>query len=102
MVEMQPVVIGKLPVQDFVVPELVVLDLRVVKRQRDGVIPRLKTGGDVHCHAGSLLQPHDIHVVVFPLHFGVDTRRTGGGLPDERNPPHETLGCNEVMRIKHE
>ena len=75
VVEVQPVVLLQLAAQYLLVPHARVGDLRVLERQRDGVVPRRGVARDVDGDLGRLLQHDGLHVVVCDL--GTHSRLVG-------------------------
>ncbi len=62
VVQMQPVVAAQFAAQHFRVPQVVVLDTGVGKRQRHRIIPRLRPGRRVDGDPRCLFQDHRLHV----------------------------------------
>ena len=102
VMQVEPVVLRERAVHHLFVPYLVELDLRVLQGERDRVVPRLESGGDIDGDAGRLLEAHHVHVVVFTLDVGVDSGRRRRRYLLEGNPPDAALRRDHVESIEHE
>ncbi len=62
VMQVQPVVLGKITAHHFVVPERRVLDPGITKRERHRIVPRRRIGRGVNSDLGSLLERNRVHV----------------------------------------
>lgn len=97
--EMQPVVVRQLAGEHFLVPDLVVRDLGVGQRQRDGVVPRLLVRRRVHRHARRLLQEDRVHV---PLLDGAADLRFRSPVHLDEVHAHHRGAPAQQLQVRHQ
>ncbi len=73
MVQVDPVILEKLVLENLGVPHFVIRDLGVLHHERDGIVPRKRVRSDIDGNFRGLLQTDRVHVVVLILHLGIDS-----------------------------
>jgi hypothetical protein len=67
VMEVEPVVLRQIALEDFLVPQLGVGNVGVLERERHGIVPRRRVGRDVDGDLGRLLERDHFHVLVGDL-----------------------------------